>query len=353
MGIVGLLLLIIGIFIGVLMVYLSIIIFLPVLFVLKQPLSIDNQSIETEKEQPEHRLDATFEINGTTLSGYLYLPENVSAPVPCIIMSHGFGGTKDMLLEAYAMRFVGAGMAAFTYDYRHFGKSGGKPRQLFSITSQLEDLKAAIDYVRQRNEIDPSRIALWGTSAAGGYGLIIAARDTNIACILGQCPALNSREDAKMALNREGIGFFLRLLVHAQRDKGRSRFGLAPHRIPVVGKPGTLAMITAPGAFEGYSQLAPPDFINEVCARVLLTTQGNNPIDYAKDVMCPVLLQVCEQDNLVSAKSYKDTAEILGKYAEVQLFPIGHFGIYTGTHFDKAVRAQIEFFKKNFGIQSV
>lgn len=261
-------------------------------------------------------------------------------------MSHGFGGTKDMLLESYALRFQEAGMAVLTYDYRNFGTSEGEPRQLFYISYQLEDLSAAIEYVRGLKEIDPEKIALWGTSAAGGYGIMTAAQDKKIACVVGQCPALDSHADGKLALKREGIGFFLRLFVHAQRDMGRSRFGLSAHKIPIVGKPGSLAMIAAPGAFDGYSKIVPPDFINEVCARILLRTHGYNPINYAKDVQCPVLLQICEKDNLVSKSSYLGTAKILGKYAEVKIYPIGHFDIYIGENFEKAVSDQIAFFKK-------
>jgi acetyl esterase/lipase len=242
-------------------------------------------------------------------------------------------------------------MAVLIYDYRHFGASDGEPRQLFSIENQLEDLKAAIKYVRNRKEINPDKIALWGTSASGGYGLIIAAQDPKITCVVGQCPALDRHEDAHLAVKREGKLFFLKLFVHAQRDKGRSRFGLSPHRIPIVGRPKTLAMLTAPGAFEGYASLVPAGFVNEVCARVLLMSRGHNPVDYAEKVQCPVLLQICEKDNLVSEASYKKTADILGKYAQVKKYPIGHFDIYTGENFEKAVHDQITFFKEHFKIQ--
>jgi len=334
-----------GIIIGVILIYLVVIIFFPVFSEPKQPI----QKTEPEiGKVPKCRNDVTFTVEKTTLSAWLYLPEELSTSVPCIIMSHGFGGTKGMILESYALQFVEAGMAVLTYDYRYFGASEGEPRQLFSMAGQLEDLKAAINYARSRKEINPDKIALWGTSAAGGYGLIIAAEDRRITCVVGQCPALDSHEDSKLALKREGIGFFLRLFVHAQRDKGRSRFGLSPHRIPIVGRPGTLAMITAPGAFEGYYNLASPNFINQVCARALLTSHGYNPVDYAKDVKCPVLLHVCEKDNLVSEVSYKKTAEILGEYAEVKIYPIGHFDIYEGEHFEKAVNDQITFFRKHF-----
>ena len=75
-----------------------------------------------------------------------------------------------MILERYATRFVEAGLAVLTFDFRHFGASEGTPRQLFSLKYQLEDFRAAIEYARSRQEIDPDKIALWSTSGTGGYG---------------------------------------------------------------------------------------------------------------------------------------------------------------------------------------
>ena len=334
-----------GVFIGIILLYLVVIIFFPVLSVPKQRMLNVKQP---DKKPPKCRKDVSFEVGNTALSAWLYLPENLSTPVACIVMSHGFGGTKDMILESYALRFVEAGMAVLAFDYRYFGESEGEPRQLFMISYQLEDYKAAIEYARNLKEIDSDKIALWGTSASGGYGMVIAAQDKKIACIVGQCPALDSQEDGKLALKREGIGFFLRLFMHAQRDMGRSRFGLSPHKIPIVGRPGTRAVVTAPGAFDGYSEVVPASFVNEICARGLLRTSGYNPIDYAKDVQCPVLLQICENDNLVSKNSYLKTAKILGNHAEVKKYPIGHFDIYMGENFEKAVNDQIAFLKKIF-----
>ena len=106
-------------------------------------------------------------------------------------------------------------------------------------------------------------------------------------------------------------------------------------------------MITAPGAFEGYTRIASPGFVNEVCARALLMTQGFNPMDHVADVRCPVLLQICEKDNLVSPSSAYKAAERLGEYAEVKRYPIGHFDIYFDEHFEQAVEDQIAFFTRN------
>ena len=133
------------------------------------------------------------------IDAWLYLPEGTSQPVPCIVMSTGIGGTKDCILENYAVRFVEAGFAVQTYDYRYFGDSEGEPRQNFDVSFQLDDLRAAIEYARSRDEIDPEKIALWSTSAAGGYGLVLAAEDKRIAAVIS--PPLLGKNDKVKPVN--------------------------------------------------------------------------------------------------------------------------------------------------------
>ena len=244
-----------GILIGVVLIYLIVIIFFPILSVTKQPIVDQTGNRNENTKPPGYRFDAQFTVDELNISAWLYLPEDSAEAVPCIIMSHGFGGTKDCILERYAVRFIEAGYAVLTYDYRHFGDSEGEPRQLFATTYQLDDLRAAIAYARTRSEIDAEKIVLWGTSASGGYGLIAAAEDTKIAAVIAQCAGIDHKADSKMFMDRECMAFFLRLLIHAQRDKGRSRFGLSPHTFPIVGRPKTIAMFTAPGAFDGYARL--------------------------------------------------------------------------------------------------
>lgn len=327
----------------IILVYLLIIVFFPVL---KEPPKWEGRQTAEPRIVPENRQDVSFKSEGETISGWLYLPETVLPPVGCLVISHGFGGTKDTAVtEDYALRFAKAGLAVLTYDYRHFGESSGSPRQLFSARKQEDDLRQAIRYVRERPEIDPEKIMLFGTSASGGYGLVIAAEDKQIAGVIAQCPALDKDIDSRLALEREGWGFFLKLFVHAQRDRGRSRLGLPPHYVGIVGRPGDVAMITAPGAYEGYRDLLfeAPSFENRVCAQVLLTGQGENPADFASQVECPTLLLACEKDNLVSMKSVEKVAGIMGDKCTVKVYPIDHFDIYQGQDFENAVLDMLDF----------
>ena len=202
---------VIGIIIGIIVVLfvleLAIVTFFP-------GFSVPKQRLGTEKKMPKAvgaklswlRKEVSFKVKGASLSAWLYLPENLSAPVPCIVMGHGLGGTKDMGLEQYAVRYQEAGLAVLAFDYRHFGESEGEPRQLIWIPYQQQDYLAAIEYARGLKEIDPARIALWGTSLSGGHVIVTAARDNRIACVCAQVPLLDGHVSALMAHKRKIVG---------------------------------------------------------------------------------------------------------------------------------------------------
>ena len=97
---------IIGIIIGAYALFMLIVAIVPGFSVPKQPLEKAKQTPKEVVAKPSwSRKDVSFKVKGTSLSAWLYLPENLSAPVPCIIMGHGLGATKDAGLEPYAIRF--------------------------------------------------------------------------------------------------------------------------------------------------------------------------------------------------------------------------------------------------------
>jgi hypothetical protein len=80
----------------------------------------------------------------------LALPADGVINPPVVILGHGLGATREMGLDAFAERFAEAGIAALAFTYRHFGDSGGQPRQLLSIKRQLADWDAAIAHIKTR-----------------------------------------------------------------------------------------------------------------------------------------------------------------------------------------------------------
>jgi pimeloyl-ACP methyl ester carboxylesterase len=262
-------------------------------------------------------------------------------------MGNGFGGTKDMLEEQYAVPYREAGFAVLAFDYRHVGESDGEPRQLLWIPYQLEDYAGAVAYARGRKEIDPARVALWGTSLSGGHVIVTAAKDQDIACAVAQCPALDGRASAHRAFERLGIGYMLKIIVHGQRDIFRSWVGLSPHKIPIVGKPGTISLMSGGEAYELYKKFTPENYVNEACARISIRGDKYRPVNYAKDIRCPVLLQVCEQDQIIPKSAAEETEKRLGTHARAIYYPIGHFDIYEGKNFEKALQDQLAFLREN------
>lgn len=343
--------------IAIIAAYFVVVVFSPWIREEQQTIPVGHGSADKRAKEPAlfgavasesvERREVRFKVSGEDVVGWLYLPRIPARPVPCVIMNNGLGGTKEIALEPFALRFCQAGLSALTFDYRHFGESSGEPRQLFLTDLQIADCRAAVAYARNLPEIDSERIAIWGTSVSGGYGLLIAAEDGGIACVCSQCGSLDHGADGKLIFKREGIGYFFRLFIHAARDKGRARFGLSPHHIAIVGRPGTVALLTAPGLLEDCVPVFGPGFNNEMCARVMVTPHGKTASEVIDKVRCPVLIQICEKDTTVSLPGSLGIARRLGTLAEVKRYPIGHFDVYQGEHFKRSVADQIEFFARH------
>lgn len=266
---------------------------------------------------------------------------------PCVVMAHGFGGVREARLGAYAERFTAAGMHALVFDYRHFGSSPGEPRQLLSIPRQLRDWTSAVAFARTLEQVDPERIALWGTSFAGGHVLKTAADDGRVAAVVSQCPFVDGPRTLLNLMRYAGPGQLMRMTAAGLRDLARAATGREPHRLPVVGPPDTLAAMTSPDAEPGFLRIAPPGWRNEVCARVSLTIGSYRPGASAPRLSCPLLVQICEADAVAPAEAAEHMAARAGGPCEVRRYPIGHFDIYVGDDFERAVTDQVDFLTRS------
>lgn len=289
------------------------------------------------------RRDVTFESDGTVCAAWLYRPGG-EGEVPCVVLAHGLGAVRELRLDAYAERFAAAGLAALVFDYRNFGGSGGEPRQLVDVGRQLGDWRAAVAYARELDGIDSGRIALWGTSFSGGHVVAVAAADEQIAAAVSQVPGTDGISAARAA----GLKHSLRLTAAGLRDELRARRGRPPYYIPTVGPPGSLAALAAPGAEEGFKALAPPGFEldNRHTPRIALRVGRYNPYRRLGDVRCPVLVCVCDADNTTPPAPAIAAAE-QAPNAELRRYPIGHFEVYVGDGFERAVRDQTEFLTRH------
>lgn len=308
---------------------------------------ITDQMADEMADRPVTRRDVEFWSGPERCRAWLYLPEGMDEtnPGPVVAMGHGFGAVKWMGLDRYAERFAQAGYAALVFDYRYFGDSDGSPRELIDIDSQLADWRAAVAFVRSLPEVDHDRVVLWGTSFAGGHVVVTAADDHRIAAVVSQCPFTDGVASA-MSSDRSGASQLGKLIA---ADLRAARRGAEPVRVPVVGNPGDVALMTSPDALSGYRSMVEAgggEHRDLVPARIAAHVLRYRPGRRAKDVRCPILFYVCDDDSLAppaAAVKYAGQAP----RGSVERFPGGHFDIYVGDGFERTIDAQLDFLRRH------
>ena len=150
-----------------------------------------------------------------------------------MILGHGLGAVREMRLDAYAERFAAAGFAALAFTYRHFGDSGGEPRQLLDIRPPARRRRAALRFGRALDGIGAGAIALWGSSFAGGHVLEIGASEPGSPRSSSQCPFTDGLASMRAADPKVAA----RLTVLALRDQPCRLTGRPPVRVPTPASP--------------------------------------------------------------------------------------------------------------------
>lgn len=291
------------------------------------------------------RTDLSFVSGGVRCAARLYRPASTAGALPCVVMGHGFSGTMDNMV-AYAERFTAAGMAVFMFDYRHFGESGGEPRQLMDTKRQRADWRAAIACARECDGLDPGRIALWGSSASGGHVIAVAAEEPDIAAVVAQVPLIDAYRGGPSV--KTPLPLLLRFLAAALRDAWRGLLRRPPYLVPVYGAPGTVAQFTDPACKPFFDGLAheSPTWRNAFAPRVLLTAPRYRR-GTAERLAMPLV--VCVADRDVNA-SPTFAARVAGgaPLGEVRHYPVGHFDVYPEMNtevFERVVADEIVFLR--------
>src|SRR3954464_8095891 len=121
----------------------------------------------------------TIPYEGKALYGILRKPNGVAKP-PVLVMAVGLDSAKEET-EAYERPYLDRGIATLVFD----GPGQGEGEYDFPIRGDYEvAVKAVVDAVMTRSDLDASRIALWGVSLGGYYAARAAAFEKRIqACI--------------------------------------------------------------------------------------------------------------------------------------------------------------------------
>lgn len=289
------------------------------------------------------RIDTSFTSNGTRCGAWHYPPEG-DGPQPYVVMAHGLGATMELGLDDFARRFQAAGYGVLAFDYRSFGSSDGEPRQVISVRKQLQDWQAALEHVRGLPTADAGRIAIWGSSFGGGHVISTAAREPDVAAAIAQVPFTDGLQSLLCLRPLTA----LRLTLDGIVDLARSLFGASPKYVPLVGRPGDVALMSAADSYDGYMQLVPPatestsTWRDQAAARIALFISLYAPRRAAKKVQSPLLVIAAATDTIAPAKGAIAAAKAAPK-GELLEYEGGHFDYYKGVGFDRIIEDELAF----------
>jgi pimeloyl-ACP methyl ester carboxylesterase len=291
-------------------------------------------------------VESSFLSAGVRCAATLYLPEGIDTP-PVIVMAHGFGATRVMRLPDYAARFVAEGWAVLTFDYRCWGDSEGHPRNNLDPQWQISDLLAAVAHARSLPQVDPRRIALWGTAFSGAHVVVAASRDQRITALVAQGP-LASGLRASRSLP---IAHQLRGTCHAVADVVSAKLLRRRHNVRIAGDyrrdGGRFAIAAGPDALPGEIRLHNGDAesyhrMNFMPAAFAFSFLRYRPIASASRVGCPALILGMERDHQFGPTGARAVAARIPD-ATYRGYPIGHWGPYFDDNFEEFVAQTITF----------
>lgn len=128
--------------------------------------------------------------HGERVPALLALPATARPPLPCVILMHGLGGSKEGM-KPFWQELTKAGYACFAIDAQFHGERpkgpGGQALLLYpysgrdALAQTVVDLRRGVDFLQTRDEVDGKRIGYAGVSMGAILGAITAGVDSRIA----------------------------------------------------------------------------------------------------------------------------------------------------------------------------
>ncbi len=143
-------------------------------------------------------------LNDKTLYGWWILGTD---PVrrPTIILIHGWSRNVERMLP-YIRNLHGRGYNLLAFDTRHHGSSD--PDKFSSMLKFAEDISAAVDFVSQKESVDPDLIGVLGLSIGGSATIYAAAHDDRIKAAVTVGAFAHPAEVMKLEFSRRHFPYY-------------------------------------------------------------------------------------------------------------------------------------------------
>ena len=227
-----------------------------------------------------------FVSNGLELAGVLQLPDGLKKGErrAAFLVLHGFGSNKDGgNVVTVSNLLTGLGYATLRFDMRGCGESQGARGRTICL-EQVEDTRAALDYLSRNENVDARRIGVIGHSFGAAVAVYAAGVDSRIAaCVSAGGWGDGVKKFRKQHESPEAWAKFQGMLEEGRRRKARGETMMVP-RYDIVPIRPELRHNLAPGSIlefpfdvvESMYAFRANDVVGKIAPRPLLLLHPAN-----------------------------------------------------------------------------
>jgi len=220
----------------------------------------------------------TFSSDGLKLSGVVNVPDDLTPGQKrsAIVMMHGFGANKNGGPEWICRQFAEWGYVALRFDFRGCGESEGRRCRVIA-SEEVVDARNAVSFMAARPDVDPSAIALCGSSLGGGVAVQAAAIDDRVAAVIVENGVANGERMIRGMHDAQSWSKFRELIEDVAQHPDAANKMIHRFDIFEMAKPlqvnltsnDSLMQFTADTALS-FTMFRPEEFAGKVSPRPLL-----------------------------------------------------------------------------------
>jgi pimeloyl-ACP methyl ester carboxylesterase len=149
---------------------------------------------------PGHPEKLNFTVKGEGPRDGWFFPGLKSAPT--IILCPAYESSRGELLTL-ASALQDQQYNILVFDFSAHGSSGGRSTLGFQ---EVNELRAAMDAVANRGDVDENRFGLWGVNLGAYVALAEAVNDRRVRAVAAESPYNHPRDMVTLQVSRSGLG---------------------------------------------------------------------------------------------------------------------------------------------------
>jgi hypothetical protein len=132
---------------------------------------------------PYRTEEVSFQNGDVKLAGSLLIPTDGKQRHPAILFMHGSGAEGRFASRFFADFFARQGIATLIYDKRGVGASTGNWRNS-TFSDLAQDAIAGVEFLKNRTDIDPRRIGIYGHSQGATIAPLVASQSPAVSFVI-------------------------------------------------------------------------------------------------------------------------------------------------------------------------